>query len=604
MANIALRAHSSRILGSNHPNPHKNEAALSPTEEKTAIIAKTTLNHPLESEDRQTAANIADLEGFVISTIDSSTSQLAGINLNTNSFNNQVDTGGANGFSLVNSVITLSHSVESVKSSYTQGNKPALINHISDFLESSFLTLSDAVQSGISIINVSNVSSADKALGVLGMVSTSGLVGMVSTMAVASGIKCHQLRSVSKQMSPYLDNLKGKSEQERVESFQVLSNMLVVLPEDRNNVLDQIFNRKEPWYKKNTIDIVAEKLFPGDKEKRKQLRSIFKDPKNSSELLNSLMSGLEDTSSLYPEEQQELNTFINTLLEKPEYANIKNESKDTFLKFAKILYTTGLENELERKENLFKNSFGKTVKLEIDELNRDFLSGASNPTQFIEKIDTVLISAKSSLKSQLIVSFLTVIGMALGAIALITAHFLGSGIFTLVELGISIIASLVSLGISAYRVYSISKDKTINSEHKFLIISSAVLSLILTTITTAIGKIATNSAVGVGILAAWVLLGLYSIYVWKATSSSDEIPSPITKPKETPPDSAYASDASLNPNNNSITQPATPEPAQDIDNTPSNAIDLTAKRLAQEAINEAIKELTEENDLLREVIDQ
>lgn len=427
--------------------------------------------------------------------------------------------------------------IEEMAQARLQGSRPRFIEKASEVTTGIVQTGAEVVKTAIKIIQ-STSSTGSIFANVSTIVGKVGISGMIVAFAIGAVMSLMKLTSVRSSVKSYLSDIGNKTPNEKIQAFNELSGRLQATSEDRKTLLEQILDSKEPWHKKSTTGVVAEKYFPDDTSNSKRdiedLLGYRADTHSFENIepnkVTRVSRALGDTVNLdlSVEERADFNAAIESRFG-PDHPYLRPQHplhKD-FMKILIVLYKTGLENEAEKREADFQGAFGKDVLKDVKAFKGQAID-LEDPEQ-MEKVTEILTSASKNLTSGIYKSAFILTGAIIGGIGLVAAYFFSGGAFAYIEVAITAVVAAVSLGVGIYKAWPVFTSN-ISKKNKAILLLSITGSAVLTGVTLGLSNVKLGMAATVAITTGWILLGVYSIYTWYKTHHAPQIAVPVVVP--------------------------------------------------------------------------
>lgn len=359
-------------------------------------------------------------------------------------------------------------------------------------------------------------------LGATGGCICSTVIGATAIATMVEG------RSISKKLNE-------KIKESEIAGFNYLKEALSITEEDKKTVLKDLLEPStEPWYKKAVSYLgkkfVGKEESEADKELKKLLRA------KDSEAIKKWLATQPDTTdnTLSVAQEQAVIERINA-----DYAALDDSEKEKLSKLVSKLYVTGLESCKEKKQAIFNRAVG----IETKNLMTEFLEDNSKVPQG-EMLTKIITSAKVGINGNIRRMAWVIAACVLGIIVNVAAQVLSGGIYTLVQIGINAIIAAIWLGIDGYYLYQAYKQNHADWKDRVLMLLGTISLVVVGALATSFAQSSIGSIIiTVSLLAFYLLCSLYEIVAWKNKTSNEKQAKVLKKES----DSAYASDASLDP---------------------------------------------------------
>lgn len=419
---------------------------------------------------------------------------------------------------------------KNAEAAYSHGDKSSLGESLLEIAKAPFEAITGAACAAVDGINsASNITTPmDKAAGILGLISVAGSSTAAVIYTVAATVRLGQTISIVSSLKPLLQDTDTLEKKKTV--FNALQNKLFITDEDKREIFNQISqNKKEPWYKKRTSDILVEQLFGNNKDKKKLLKKLLENPNDA--LLEEF---LQSDPPLDLQSHLKLSRDEIPAFEIPEGA-LSVSSKENFKIIKALLYQTALNTETARKKAAFTNTLGKDVEEEVEKLTEESKIPGFDISTKQASLEKIISCGKKQLNQTIFKSILYALSAAFGLVAVVLLQISTSGVFTFVEMGISLVTCAIGVGINALRLYRLYTDHTVNKKDLLLAATATIFVAIATVIGAVLTKGILNFWGSVGITIAWAFVALYSIYAWNRTSSTKKTETPQEPRPNTPP---------------------------------------------------------------------
>jgi hypothetical protein len=299
-----------------------------------------------------------------------------------------------------------------------------------------------------------------------------------------------------------------------VAGFQYLKQMLTVTTEDKQTILENLFQPKkeEPWYKR-AMHYIAEKLL-GEKESEeekeiKQALSILS--KNSAPMKKILASKEVDIEALaFSQEEVSVENYLRGVFKN--YKKLKPLERRKLLTLVLRVYHHEVALCEKRKEAIFARTVGSKTR----QLITPFLKGEKPAIP--QNLKEVMTSAKKELSSNMIQQSAILLACMISITVGVVLQAMGGGLYFAAQLALNLVVALIWISIDMYGVYKSYAAQDKNLLNRVAIMMAAMGMIIVSATVSALGNSTANLAATVAITATWLFLLLYGMYRLKKSS--------------------------------------------------------------------------------------